>query len=62
MLNVNGGEWFITDHYQPQEDKFHSWLETASAGKKKLVVMDIGAGFNTPTVIRFRYATIYNNI
>ncbi|KAF0718862.1 Aste57867_1426 [Aphanomyces stellatus] len=57
MLNVRGGNWFIESVHAPQRRAYHQWLETAlhqvrTAGKK-LVVLEIGAGFNTPGVLRF---------
>ena len=51
MLNVRGGRWFIEKPYRRQQDAFVHWLE--STWKGRLVVIEIGAGFNTPSVVRW---------
>ncbi|KAG9416588.1 hypothetical protein AC1031_000984 [Aphanomyces cochlioides] len=57
MLNVRGGDWFIEEVHEPQRRAFDAWLANAlnavETQKKKLVVLEIGAGFNTPGVLRF---------
>jgi len=51
MLNVRGGPWFVERPYAGQCAAFQSWLRKAGSGR--LLVIEIGAGFNTPTVIRW---------
>ncbi len=51
MLNVRGGKWFVEKPYEGQRAAFLKWLEQAADGR--LVVIEIGAGFNTPSVIRW---------
>lgn len=51
FLNVRGGEWFIDDPYQVGYDRLIDWLRVAT--KKKLLILEIGVGFNTPSVIRW---------
>lgn len=51
MLNVNGGYWFIEKPYQDQEKKLHNWIEATVNGR--LLIIEIGAGFNTPVVVRW---------
>lgn len=51
MLNVRGGDWFLETPYLPQGERFDRWL--AQAGSGRLVVLDVGTGFNTPVVIRW---------
>jgi NAD-dependent SIR2 family protein deacetylase len=51
MLNVRGGDWFVEAPYEPQEQRFHAWLKGAATGP--LLVLDVGTGFNTPSVIRW---------
>lgn len=51
-MNVRGGDFFLHDPHEEQYDKFQKWLQ--STIPKKLVILEIGAGFNTPTVIRHR--------
>lgn len=50
FMNVRGGSYFIEAPYAAQADAFGSWLE--SVRDKRLAVLDIGTGFNTPGVIR----------
>lgn len=51
MLNVRGGDWFIEEPYEPQGERFVRWLQGTAGGR--LLVLDVGTGFNTPTVIRW---------
>jgi len=51
ILNVRGGSWFVEKPYKRQRAAFNEWLKRAAAGR--LVVIEIGAGFNTPSVIRW---------
>jgi NAD-dependent SIR2 family protein deacetylase len=51
MMNVRGGDWFIETPYAPQGERFAAWLGEARRGR--LLVLDVGTGFNTPGVIRW---------
>ena len=51
MLNVRGGDWFVDEPYSAQAEKFRNWIESTRA--KRLLIIEIGAGFNTPMVIRW---------
>ncbi len=51
MLNVRGGDWFVERPYEPQWLRFKEWLGKAAAGR--LAILEMGAGFNTPSVIRW---------
>lgn len=51
LLNVNLGAHYINDHHLPGLDALNRWLNTHK--HTKLVVLEIGAGFNTPGVIRY---------
>lgn len=51
FMNVRGGDWFIDDPYQAGYDRLTKWLQAAT--KKKLLILEIGVGFNTPSVIRW---------
>jgi hypothetical protein len=55
MLNVRSGNWFMENLYKPQEEKFNRWLEHKLKPEncRKLVILEIGAGFNTPIVLRY---------
>eukprot|EP01116_Phalansterium_solitarium_P008190 TRINITY_DN2162_c0_g1_i2.p1 TRINITY_DN2162_c0_g1~~TRINITY_DN2162_c0_g1_i2.p1 ORF type:complete len:260 (-),score=21.15 TRINITY_DN2162_c0_g1_i2:104-883(-) len=55
--SVRGGDYFLENPYAEQERRSTVWIESAiSAGS--LVILEIGAGFNTPTVIRGRNETL----
>lgn len=51
FLNVRLDGFFIDTPYHDQRQRMMSWL--AGARGKRLVVIEIGAGFNTPAVIRW---------
>ena len=55
--NVRGGRWFLHAPYDAEQDRFVAFVEAAQreadAEGKTLVVLEVGAGFNTPTVTRF---------
>ena len=55
--NVRGGGWFLHHaKYQRQNVALQQWMEhhiAATPKNKNVVVLEIGAGFNTPTVTRF---------
>ena len=51
MLNVRGGDWFVGEPYVEQAEKLRKWIE--STHEKRLLIIEIGAGFNTPVVIRW---------
>jgi len=51
MLNVRGGSWFVEKPYEGQCAAFQAWLRKAVGGR--LLIIEIGAGFNTPSVIRW---------
>lgn len=52
QINVRIGPEFIDAPYRPAGDRLQSWLGTPGAGTR-LVILEIGAGFNTPGVIRW---------
>lgn len=51
IMNVRGGHWFIEDPYREQAERFYRWL--GDRRDRNLLVLEIGAGFNTPSVIRW---------
>lgn len=51
LLNVNLGSNYINDHFRPGLDALDTWLTTHK--QRNLVIFEIGAGFNTPGVIRY---------
>ncbi|KAI8808190.1 appr-1-p processing enzyme family protein [Cladochytrium replicatum] len=61
FMNVRGGSWFNERPHLSQRKKFSDWVsETVSGnyaspsqnGGPRLVILEIGVGFNTPGVIR----------
>lgn len=53
FLNVYAGPWYINDHFRPGLERLNDWLTQTQTGERSLVVVEIGAGFNTPGVIRW---------
>jgi O-acetyl-ADP-ribose deacetylase (regulator of RNase III)/NAD-dependent SIR2 family protein deacetylase len=51
FFNVRGGEWFIEAPWRKQFGVLRDWV--ASASNERLIVLDIGSGFNTPSVVRW---------
>mmetsp|Transcript_12387 Transcript_12387/g.15948 ORF Transcript_12387/g.15948 Transcript_12387/m.15948 type:complete len:279 (-) Transcript_12387:143-979(-) len=53
FMNLRGGSFFLHTKYNDANDKFRSWIDKILLDNKKLIVIEIGAGFNTPTITRF---------
>lgn len=51
FLNVRGGDWFVETPYEEESARHAEWL--AKHVKKRLLVLDLGSGFNTPMWIRW---------
>jgi len=51
FLNVRGGDWFVDAPYVDGARRYKEWL--ARVANKKLVILDVGSGFNTPGWIRW---------
>lgn len=52
FMNVRADEYFIEVPYEAQADRFGAWMREAIGAR--LLVIEVGAGFNTPSVIRWR--------
>lgn len=56
FVSVRAGSWFLDSFYNKQKQAYKRWLTSVQqqvrTQKKKLVVLEIGVGFNTPGVIR----------
>jgi len=50
---VPSGNWFIHTPYAEAQDRFVKWAEKRIKSSDRVVVIEIGAGFNTPTVTRY---------
>ena len=51
FMNVRGGSWFIDRPYKSQAAALNNWINNTI--DKRLVVLDIGTGMNTPGVVRW---------
>ena len=51
FFNVRGGHWFVEAPWRRQFEVLRAWLPSAS--NERLLVLDIGSGFNTPGVVRW---------
>jgi O-acetyl-ADP-ribose deacetylase (regulator of RNase III)/NAD-dependent SIR2 family protein deacetylase len=51
FFNVRGGAWFVEEPWRHKLDELGRWLR--SAPNDQLLVLDIGSGFNTPSVVRW---------
>jgi NAD-dependent SIR2 family protein deacetylase len=51
FFNVRGGHWFVETPWRRQFEVLREWLPSAS--NERLLVVDIGSGFNTPSVVRW---------
>ncbi len=51
FANVRAGNWFVKEPYLEQQEHFLQWLNKSDAGP--LLLVEIGAGWSTPGVIRW---------
>jgi NAD-dependent SIR2 family protein deacetylase len=51
FMNVRAAHWFLETPYLPQRERLLSWLDASA--DRRLLVIEIGAGFNTPGVVRW---------
>ena len=51
FMNVRGGRWFVEEPYHAQAERWQRWF--GGSPNERLLLMEIGAGFNTPGVIRW---------
>jgi NAD-dependent SIR2 family protein deacetylase len=51
FMNVRGGHWFVEEPYQQQRERWRQWISVRS--NERLLLLEIGSGFNTPGVIRW---------
>lgn len=51
FLNVRAANWFLETPREESRLRFESWMSKAM--HKRLVIVEIGVGFNTPSVIRW---------
>jgi NAD-dependent SIR2 family protein deacetylase len=51
FMNVRAAHWFLEAPYRGQAKRLHQWL--SGLDERNLLIIEIGAGFNTPSVIRW---------
>ena len=52
FMNVRGGDWFLEEPYRPQMERWRAWFGGIPPGER-LLLLDVGSGFNTPSVVRW---------
>jgi NAD-dependent SIR2 family protein deacetylase len=52
FMNVRGGNWFVEEPYRPQMERWRAWFGGTPPGER-LLLLDVGSGFNTPSVVRW---------
>jgi NAD-dependent SIR2 family protein deacetylase len=52
FLNVRGGDWFLEEPYRAQVQRWRHWFGGIPS-RERLLLLDIGSGFNTPSVVRW---------
>jgi NAD-dependent SIR2 family protein deacetylase len=57
FMNVRGGDWFLDEPYRPQMERWRAWFGGIPPGER-LLLLDIGSGFNTPSVVRWPMESI----
>lgn len=50
-MNVRGGRWFVEEPYEDGAGRLEDFVEGARG--KRLLVLELGSGFNTPGVVRW---------
>lgn len=50
--NLNGGSYYVHDHWNDHQDAYQKFIEGAIENKKKLVILEVGVGYNSPGAIR----------
>ena len=58
FLNVHKGPEYVPDHYEPAGRRLRSWLR----GAGRLLVVEIGAGYSTPSVIRWPVESLVRGV
>jgi NAD-dependent SIR2 family protein deacetylase len=52
FMNVRGGGWFLEEPYEAQMERWRRWFRGIPP-RERLLLLDIGSGFNTPSVVRW---------
>lgn len=55
-MNLRCDQYFVQDEaWYKAEERFGNFLNEALKSKKKVLLLELGVGFNTPTIIRFPF-------
>ena len=55
-MNLRCDQYFVQDEaWYQAEERFGNFLNEALKSKKKVLLLELGVGFNTPTIIRFPF-------
>lgn len=57
-MNVRGGDWYVEEPHMVKGRALNRWLAETQRTKKRLAIIEVGAGFNTPVVIRWPVESI----
>lgn len=53
MMQVRGGDWFLEHSFHSQRAAYREWLQNHISAAHRVLILEIGAGFNTPMVLRW---------
>jgi NAD-dependent SIR2 family protein deacetylase len=59
-MNVRSGSFYIEDRYEEERLRLNKWLQENI--NKKVVLLEIGVGYNTPGVIRYPFENLFSQI
>eukprot|EP00605_Chrysophyceae_sp_TOSAG23-4_P000276 GSChrysophyteH1.ASY1.ANO1.318.1 assembled CDS len=62
FINVRGGSWFSHHNYDKSSKRIEEWIEEIASEKKKLAIIEVGAGYNTPVVTRLPMESIARTV
>lgn len=60
FMNVRAGNWFLENPYEKQAESFSRWIDRSR--NSRLLVIEVGAGFNTPSVVRWPMELIVHTL
>lgn len=61
-LNLRGSDTFVHARYQSAQDREIAWIDELKRAGKRLTVIEIGAGYNSPVVTRFPMESIVREL
>jgi len=50
--NLRGGDWFLHAPYEVKAQRLLEWLDTSVATRRRVAILEVGVGPNTPIVTR----------